>query len=363
MKKKTKILFILPTLKAGGAERVITTIGGKLDKSKYDCTLIVGGHEKDSSYDTSSFETIFLNKSRILNTIPDLYSHIRKKQPDIVLGSISHVNRVLAMFSILFPKIIFVGREASVQGVMNTFSTVKRKFNPFKYFFENYFKYLDAIICQSADMMEDIKSITNVNQKKIHIINNPISRSIKLKNSKQIRKTKKLITVGRLSKEKGHARILELLTKIDFSFEYTIIGDGQEKDYILNQANSLGIAGNIIHIPYTNEVDKYLLQSDIFLQGSFVEGFPNALLESSVAGIPSIAFNAPGGTKEIIEEGINGFIVENDLEFIEKLNMALFETNWNPKKIQKTVQDKFNLEKIVSQYTHLFSTLISNREL
>lgn len=363
MKEKIKILFILPSLKAGGAERVITTIGGKFDKSKFDCTLIVGGYEEDSVYDTSSFKTIFLNKSRILKGIPALYTYIKKKQPDIVLGSISHVNQVLAMFSILLPKVIFVGREASVLSIMNKFSTVKRRFNPFKYFFGNYFKYLDAIICQSEDMMEDMKNIFNVNQKTIHVINNPISRSFKLEDGHKFRKTKKLITVGRLSKEKGHSRILEILSRIDFAFEYTIIGDGPEKDYIFNQAKSLGIADNIIHIPYTNDVDKYLLQSDAFLQGSYVEGFPNALLESSVAGLPSIAFNAPGGTKEIIEEGVNGFIVVNDSEFIQKMNTALFEIKWNQKIIQKTVLDKFNLEKIVFQYARLFTKLISKREL
>ena len=76
----------------------------------------------------------------------------------------------------------------------------------------------------------------------------------------------------------------------------------------------------------------------MFLQGSYSEGFPNALLESCSVGVPVIAFNAPGGTKEIIDNGINGYIVENEEDYISKLKE---DRIWDPKIVKDTVYKKF----------------------
>ena len=75
--------------------------------------------------------------------------------------------------------------------------------------------------------------------------------------------------------------------------------------------NKLDLSSKITHVPFTDKVPEYLKESDIFLQGSFVEGFPNALLESCAVGTPVIAFNALGGIDEIIQDGVNGFMVDN----------------------------------------------------
>jgi glycosyltransferase involved in cell wall biosynthesis len=93
----------------------------------------------------------------------------------------------------------------------------------------------------------------------------------------------------------------------------------------------------------------------MFLQGSYVEGFPNALLESCVVGTPVIAFNAPGGTKEIVENGINGFLVYDEGEFIEKLKGNRV---WSPKEIRESVYRKFNKDKILMQYEQLFFDIL-----
>src|SRR5690606_663346 len=104
-------------------------------------------------------------------------------------------------------------------------------------------------------------------------------------------------------------------------FNYTLVGNGVDRDEIFAHAKNLGLTDNIKHIPFTNEVATYLKENDVFLQGSFVEGFPNALLESCAVGTPVIAFKAPGGIDEIIENGINGFIADDKDDFLAKLQL------------------------------------------
>ena len=190
---------------------------------------------------------------------------------------------------------------------------------------------------------------------KVEIINNPISSLPPLKNRINKSKIKRFVTVGRLSKEKGVLRIIRILSKVDFQFTYTIIGDGDEKENVFKEAKKLGIIDKITHIPFTKNVNHFISNHDLFLQGSFVEGFPNALLESCVVGTPVVAFNVPGGTKEIVEHGINGFLVENEEEYIKCLQKNVI---WKPKEIRESVVKKFNKEKILRKYENMFFKIL-----
>ncbi|OBX21888.1 hypothetical protein A9996_17540 [Gelidibacter algens] len=159
------------------------------------------------------------------------------------------------------------------------------------------------------------------------------------------------ITIGRISEGKGYIRILEILAKLSFPFQYTIIGEGAYYDIVFSKIRELGLNDKVNYIRFTNNVSEYLVDHDMFLQGSYSEGFPNALLESCAVGTPVIAFNVPGGTKEIIEDGINGFLVDNDDDFLEKLND---NREWNPEIVRESVYKKFNKNKIISDYEKFF---------
>ena len=97
-----------------------------------------------------------------------------------------------------------------------------------------------------------------------------------------------------------------------------------------------------------------MASNDLFLQGSYVEGFPNTVLESCFVGTPVLAFNAPGGTKEIIIHEENGYLVETEEEYEFYLNNRL---NLSPKNIRDSVANRFNKRKIITQYETLFTGL------
>ncbi len=350
---KIKIIFVLPSLVAGGAERVISFVAQSIDKEKFDPILLVAGFEKDSAYDVSKVNTIYLNKSRILTALPSIILNIIKQKPDIVVSCISHVNTAMSMISPYFKNTKFIGREATVLSKRKN-EKKSRKWSP-AYLLPNGFKNLDMLICQSQDMAEDMLSNYKVPKDRVCVINNPISNMPPVKQNEPDSGIKKFITVGRLTEVKGHSRILDMLSKLKTPFEYTIIGDGGLKDEIFEKAKTLGITDHITHIPFTNKVNDYIAKNDMFLQGSYVEGFPNALLESCVVGTPVIAFNAPGGTKEIVTDGVNGFLVNDEETYIKRLNET---REWNPKVVSDSVYQKFNKEKILKQYETLFFDIL-----
>lgn len=355
--KKKKIVFVLPDLVPGGAERVMSFIAQNISKDKFSTSLWLAGYKKEEGYKVSSIDVKYFNKPRVLKAAPSFFHALRKEKPDLVISSIAHVNVTLGLLSIFFPKIKFIGREANVLSVVGQY---KAKGLPFgDKLVKLSYKFLDVLICQSDDMLNDMKTNFGIPEKKLKKINNPITDSFKIKDlEKTNHSIAKFVTVARLKKQKGHIRIIKALSKLNIDFKYTIIGDGPEKKEIFELIDKNKLREKIRHIPFTKEVSKYLSENDLFLQGSYVEGFPNCLIESCSVGTPIIAFNAPGGLNEIIEDGVNGFIAETEEDYISLIERAISNTKWSPKKINESVFNKFNKEKIIKEYENLFLEIL-----
>lgn len=359
MGKKKKIVFVLPDLTSGGAERVMSFVATNISKEYFEVSLWAAGYSKNTKYLVKDIEVIYFNKSRVLKAIPAFFFALRKAKPDIVISSISHVNTVMGFLSFFNPKTKFIGREANVLSIKKQFGSGKRKFYNGIPLTKISYRYLDIILCQSKDMYNDMKLNYDIPENRLRIINNPITDDFKLKSEKSEKKdVVQFITVARLKKQKGHERIIHALSKLDFPYLYTIVGDGPEQERLFSLIKKLGITDKIVHIPYTNEVSKYLANSDFFLQGAFVEGFPNCLIESCSVGTPVIAYRAPGGIDEIIEEGINGFISDDDDDFIKNIIKSVSHKKWNPKTISDSVVKKFNKEIIIKKYEDLFLDIL-----
>lgn len=356
-KNKVKVVFILPSLSPGGAERVMSFVAQQLNKEEYDVSLWVISKPTKKDYKIDGIELIFFNKSRVLKSVYPLIKNLRAHKPKIVVSSIAHLNMMMGFISFLFPKIKFVGREANVLSVLDSFHNRKTRNKPW---FRIAYLALDKILCTSNDMINDFKKVYRFPDKKLALINNPISETFENLTISPNKKKHPIqfITVGSLKKQKGHKRIISALSKLEMDFKYFIIGDGTEKDQIYMEIKENGLENKVIHIPFTNNVQNYLFESTLFLQGAYVEGFPNCLLESAAIGLPIVAFNAPGGLNEIVEEGFNGYIANNEAQFLELIRMSVNKKNWDHNAISKQTQFKYGSKTIVKKYENLLKSLI-----
>ncbi|MGB3151562.1 MAG: glycosyltransferase, partial [Maribacter sp.] len=208
-------------------------------------------------------------------------------------------------------------------------------------------------VCQSNDMKNDFIENLGFKREKLVVINNPVTSSFSLKIQQPDQSILKFVTIGRLVPQKGHLRILKALKDFNKPFLYTIIGDGKEKEKIMNFATKNRLQSKIKHISFTSEVDKYLADSHLFLSGSYVEGFPNVFLESCAVGTPVLAFKAPGGINEIIIDGINGYAVDSLADFKDRL--VNFEVDkWNLEKVRESVTSRYSEKIILQRYEKLF---------
>jgi len=357
--KKINIIFVIPSLAAGGAERILSFVAQNLNKDTFNTTLLVTGYEKNTVYELDNLNIIYLNKSRVLKSFFTVFLFLKKIKPDIVVSSIVHLNILMAFMSPFFRNTKFVAREANVISVLNKYNTSSSIFFSDRVITFAY-KLVDCILCQSKDMQADVVNYFNIPKEKTILINNPITNNFKLKtNSKQKNEIIRFITIGRLSKEKGHLRIIDALSQVRFPFHYTLIGGGIEKDSIFAALHKAGIEDQVTYIEFTKEVDKHLSNSHLFLQGSYVEGFPNVLIESCVVGTPILAFNALGGLDEIIEIGKNGYLANTLEEYVAYLNKINNDYIFIPETVRRVVEERFNKEKIILKYESLFLNLVN----
>ncbi|UNY98395.1 glycosyltransferase [Zhouia spongiae] len=357
IKTRIEVAFIIPSLRSGGAERVLSFVASHLDRKRFNTTLVVIGSEKDRAYDTTNeLKVIFLNKEKVRYAFYDIFEYLYTRKPDVVMSAIAHLNSMMAIIAPFFPKTKFIGRETIVQG--SSVSGKKRFINFFR--LQKYT--LAKIVCQSDDMYEDLKNNYGFPPSKLVKINNPITQQFVPKKHSLQGNALKLITVGRLSKSKGHDRILRCLSKLDIPFTYTIIGKGPLESRIFSDIKKYGLETKVNHISFTKEVKKYLEESDIFLLGSYVEGLPNAIIESCAVGTPVSAFDAPGGINEIIETDVNGYIAKSEDEYIGNIKKIASRT-WDPMAINNSVTKKFAPEIILQKYEELFSGLVEEQKL
>ena len=143
-------------------------------------------------------------------------------------------------------------------------------------------------------------------------------------------KDKKMISVGRLSKEKGYLDLLDMSKTIfkehkDWSLD--IIGDGVERETLENYIKDNNLSDNVTLHGFKDKefINKLLSKSSIYLMSSYTESFGIVLIEAMNFGVPVIAFSSAEGAREIIRNNKNGYLIDdrNKDEYIEKVNALI----------------------------------------
>ena len=129
-------------------------------------------------------------------------------------------------------------------------------------------------------------------------------------------KNKRLVSVGRLSKEKGFVDLLEIYKRLvehDCDWTLDIIGDGLERENLENfiTTNKLGDKVTLHGYQDKKYIDNILNKSSIYVMTSFTESFGIVLLEAMSHGLVCVAFDSAEGPREIINSGENGFLIKN----------------------------------------------------
>lgn len=175
---------------------------------------------------------------------------------------------------------------------------------------------------------------------------------------------KRVISVGRLNEQKGYERLVDawkIVAERHLDWELNIYGEGELKDSLEKQINDNNL-NDCLHLcgSTKNIIDKYI-ESSIYVMSSRFEGLPLVLIEAMSCGLPCVSFNCPHGPAEIIEDGVNGILVENGnvvalANAIEDLIVNENKRIEMGKKAHEMVQ-KYSQDNVMEMWVELFNKL------
>lgn len=359
-----KVLFILPTLSGGGAERVVNQLvekfhaEGSKDLQVAIVSLLETGGAEDKQY-----PIFYLGCSRVIRSLRPLYKLLQQYQPAVVVSTLKHVTMLASLL-----RLISLHRFKHVARVANTYSKEMESIAPLKkrvvwslIHLSN--KLVDRFICVSEGVKHDLGEYFSVKDARCKVILNPVDlpRIRRLADAAEpnvgaSRGSPVILAVGRLSKQKDYFTLIDAVAELAVvnGFRLIILGDGDMRSAIEQRIVQRGLEHNILILGFVDNPYPYYKLADIFVLSSLYEGLPNVLLEALAFDLPVVSTDCNFGPREIITSDRLGVLVPvRDPVRLCHAIQAQLKVGKDSGRSQY-VQERFSLDSVANQYKQVF---------
>lgn len=339
-----KILFCIPNLMDGGAEKVLVNLVNNLDSTKYEITILTVvdcGINKKFLNKQIHYKSIFKKYFRGSSVILRLFSpsFIYKKyignNYDIVIAYLEGVaSRIVSgCSSENTKKIAWIHTELSNS---DAFVSGFRNFDEALACYSSF----DKIACVSKSVKSAFQKITKIKIPIEVLYNTNETELIREKSKEEVDDIYinpdifNLCSVGKIIESKGFDRIARIHKKLieeGIMNHIYILGQGKEQCNIENYLESNGLSNSFTFIGYKQNPYKYIAKCDLYICASQKEGFSTAVTESLIVGTPVVTTLCSGMIEMLGDNNEYGIITDNNED-------ALFD------EIRKLLNDKKLLE-------------------
>lgn len=358
-----KLDFLINKMSGGGAERVVSILASYFSDKGYNVRVITFTGSDNYSLG-KNVKRVKLHKhpffhSVVFNGFFSLLSFYKKKEnrPDIIS---SHIN-LLGYSTIPIARIYKIPIVVSEHNNHYTKSTFAKRF-----LWNNLYPLANAVtILTQFDQKYFSKRNENV-----RLMPNPCTFQTIKESEIQHNDSKEILAIGDVNRydHKGFDNLIYIAKSVILKhphWKFKIVGKGETGiAYLKRLSEDLGIQDNIIFTGYRTDIKDLLLNTEIFVLPSRYEGLPMTLLEAMSQGVCCIAYDCISGPSDIIINGENGILVENQNK--EKMGQELISLIENPqlrldfKKKAPKALDKFSITNVGNKWEHLFADVLSN---
>ncbi|MDC9524634.1 glycosyltransferase [Pseudoalteromonas sp. Angola-30] len=354
--------FLINSLHGGGTEKVCLLLAEELTKNGDLVEIYIFDHRPTTPLDDTGVKYIYLGKKSTLSSFPSLIKLLSTFKSKSVLV----FNHELAIMLFLAKKITF-SRIKIISRMNNTFSqTIKFKKYSYrlvmKFLMACFYRYMDFYIFQSKGIKADLIDNFSVKGPSIQIPN-PVNIPPKELSTVIKKSTKNLLYVGRLVKQKNVLDILLVfkeMSRFDNDLKLTVVGDGSERKSLESFCELHSLNNKVSFVGKVDDVSNYYRDASLTLLTSFNEGFPNVLLESIAAGTPVVSYDCPSGPSEIVQDNINGFLVNHlDKNHLKESIINALEFDWDESILRSSISI-YESSNIVRIYKRVLLQIESN---
>lgn len=177
---------------------------------------------------------------------------------------------------------------------------------------------------------------------------------------------REVVAVGRYNYQKGYDRLISAWKIVHDCFptwKLRIVGDGELRAEMEAQIKQLGLQNSIILGRATKDIQSIYRNASMLVLSSHYEGLPMVLLEAQAMGLPIVSFDCKCGPKDVVADGINGYLVNNgDITGLAEKMMALMENEELRISFGKNAfinSRCFDEDVIMKEWTTLFNEVIN----
>lgn len=301
-----RIAFVINSLGPGGAERVLDQVMRMAPPGLWECHLVLLDRETEWRVPPDTVAVHRLDCARgMLASVRQLKAALSAIKPDIVVSFLVRANvaTVIAARALRIPCIISERSQLSThlenehQGFRRIAATAAPRLA---------YPLADRVIAVSNGVRTDLVSKFGVKRDRVQTIYNPYDldriRRDALAAPEFALPERFLASAGRLVKRKGFDDLLDAYAKADSQFPLCILGEGAERDRLAARITTMGLEGRVRLLGYARNPFAILARAEMFVSPSHCEGFPNAIAEAMVLGVPVVSTDCPSGPAELLDE-------------------------------------------------------------
>lgn len=357
------ILFVIDSLSAGGAEKVVLTLAKSLsllghhvhiitidDKIEYDIDFDIKIHT--IGFKKSRFEATYYKYGKALkNLIANLEQQYGRF--NIAISFLKKAHRLMEKAG--YPDAYYSIRNTLSLSILRYHKGLRRyiRIRKLRALYSN-----KNILAVSKGCEIDLIKNIGIKPKSIQTIPNPIDFDRINALSQQDNPYSELdyiVHIGRLATAKRHDLLLKAFAQASIKEKLILLGDGHLKDQLVQLAQKLNISSQVIFAGFVQNPYPIIKHAKLCVLSSDYEGMPNAILDALSAGTPVVSTDCPSGPKEILTGPLANYLVETgDVGALaNKISQALKDVENGRLSVPGSVIAKFDARLIAQQYSKL----------
>jgi len=316
---RRRILCLLPDLNGGGAERMMLYLVRGLDRSRWDITLALG--LKRGPYlplVPSDIEFLELGRARGRGAVLDIARLLRAGRYDLCFSMVS------MNFAAVLARVVAHDRARLVLGARNHYSrslpaeasAARLKMLAVRVLYPR----AEMIIGVSEGVADDLVANFGLPRAKVRAIHNPIDlERVRAEAAAPLDDPwfapdsgiPVLLAVGKLQPAKGYPDLIDAFRKVRAirPARLAILGQGPDREALEGRVARAGLQDDVRFLGFDANPYRWMARATLFVHTAHWEGFPNVLVEAMACGLPVVSTDCPSGPREIITDGLDGFLV------------------------------------------------------
>lgn len=365
------IIILVSAMNLGGAQRVVSILCDQWTQKGYTVTLIstFTGNKTDhyKVHNKIIVKSLSNNpifpRNKILNLmgkLVQLRQIIKNEHPDIVISFLTRVNVAAALS--------MIGLKSSLIICERTWTPFATLSNKFFWIYRILFKKIKRIVVQTDESQKWLNH--HFPSIGVAVIPNPVSYPLTLQKGRIIQPltvtpedTKIILACGRLHKFKQFDLLIKVFAEIKHKYPHwnlVILGEGEERERLSTKVENLDASDRIFLPGSAGNMSEWYERADLFVLSSSVEGFPNVLLEAMSYGVPSISFDCDTGPRDMIQDGINGVLInpeDQEEGLIKAIEKMIIDTPFRKSISENSIfiRDKYSVESIMQKWNNVLN--------